>query len=413
MGLNDVNLSGSRILEARLNISAWGASYHDVTLDTEVALAGAQTLNIADLAVKCAVLSGGASFGRSTYRLVAGAGGWGKTLPSKSYANDLGVKMLQVLTDAAQAVGETLDATTIDPKATVGPQWTRDAGPAGRVLERLAPNAWYVGEDGITRLGARAPSSLASRTTVESLDLARGTALLSGDSIAGILPGLVVNGTSTTGPWSLTALDVEHTVADGALRSKVWGQQGAGTSRLLAAWRAINDQLDPDRAFRAFYEYRVVTQSVNRLNLQPVQVSTGMPVLQIVPMRPGIPGANMKPALGSRVLVGFVNGDPGRPFVHSFEDPDGSGFVPLTVSINASTSITFAGGGPAVGRVGDSVNAGYLVTTSTGLVVSYFPGTAAGLTAATAAAGALMPPGAVVSMTGAQITSGSPKVSSG
>jgi hypothetical protein len=340
MGLTDVNLSGSKVLEARLTIPAWGASYHDVTLDREVSLTGAQTLNVADLSVACTVLSGGASFGRSHYRLVAGAGGWGKGLPSKSYANDLGVKLLQVLTDAASAVGETLDPTTINATQTIGPQFTRPAQIAGRLLEQYAPNAWYIGEDGKTRLGARASSALNSKATVESLDIARGTAVISSDSIAGILPGVVVSGTSTTGPWSLTAADVEITVSDGAVRAKVWGQQGAGASRMLAAFRAIVDQLDPNRLFRGVYEYRVVTQTANRLNLQPVQVSTGMPVLQIVPMRPGVPGSNMKPALGSRVLVGFVNADPGRPYVHSFEDPDGGGFTPLSISLAASTQIT-------------------------------------------------------------------------
>lgn len=342
MGLT-FTLNANRLTDARLSIPAWGASYHDVTLDAEVLLSGAVTLAVADLTVKCTVIAGGPAAGRSFYRLVAGAGGWGKTLPKTSYANDAGVKLSTVLGDAAKAVGETLDLSTVDPAARLGPAWTRPEGPACRLLELLSPNAWYVGEDGKTRLGQRPKTALktaAARTS--QLDLARGTLTLASDSIAGILPGIVVDG--------LEAVDVEHEVsAKGGLRSKLWGRRSlGGNSRLLAAWRSISEQLDPDRKFRGVWEYRIVQQEGERLNLQPVRVSTGMPDLQRVYVRPGLPGCKATHKLGARVLVVFVDVDPARPAVLNFEDAEGGGFLAIELDL--------AGGGAAVGRVGDTVH---------------------------------------------------------
>lgn len=336
-------LAGNNASDVRLQLSQWGLTFADVTLSAAVTLTGKVTLVVGDLTVQCTVLSGGpaADAGRSYYRVVAGAGGWGKQIPAKGYANDAGVKLLTVLTDAAAACGETFDTTTIDPTARLGPAFTRPADLACRVLEIVSPGAWYVGEDGLTRLGKRAPSTLsgpAPRTS--ELDLASGFLTLASPMIAGVLPGITVDG--------LTAVDVEHEFSAGAgLRSRLWGNAGTGASRSLAAWRKLFDQLDPRRVFRGTYEYRIVSQSGNRLDLQPVQVSTGVPSLSRVIVRPGVPGVSAQYTLGARVLVTWVNADPGRPVVVAHEDADGAAFVPI--------SLALVGGGPAVARVGDHV----------------------------------------------------------
>lgn len=374
-----LTLNGNRCTDVRCAIPAWGASYHDVSLDGEITLTGAVTLVVADLTVQGTVLSGGPATGRSFYRVVSGGAGWGKSLPAKSYANDAGVKLSTVLGDAAAAVGEMLDLSTIS--GTVGPAYTRPADVAGRLLQRLAPGAWYVGEDGKTRLGQRAASTLAASITPTTLvDLARRTVTLSSlDTIASILPGVMVAG--------ITAVDVEHTAdAKDGLRSKVYGSLGTGGSRRLTAIRQIMTQLDPGGPFRGVFEYRIVLQNGNRLSLQPVLVSTGMPSLQQVYVRPGLPGCKANYQLGSRVLVGFVNQDPARPAVLAYEDADGAGFLPQLLELG--------GGGAAVARVGDNVTI-----------------TQAELTAAGASAGGQ--PLTVSSNLTCAITSGSSLVSSG
>ena len=330
-------LNGKRVTSARVNIPAWGRWYAEVQLDGEVALdPGARgTLVLADLTLLGTVLSGGPALGRSSYRIVAGNGGWGKAVAAVSYADDAGVKVSKVIGDAALAAGETM---VIDTTARIGPGWTRDEGPASDALHALAPSSWYVDESGVTRLGKRAPGVLPARVTrVTPIDRARGRVVLAADSIAAILPGVVVDG--------MAAVDVLHEVsAEGGLRSTVWG--GASVPA-LDSMRQILEALDPDRHFRGVTEYRVDTLSGSRMNLQPVRSSTGMPYLKLVTVRPGVAGCKATVALASRVLVGFVESDPSRPYVAAFEDADGTGFMPTSLALLAGTA--------ALARVGDEV----------------------------------------------------------
>jgi hypothetical protein len=316
-------------------------SYADVTVDGEVTLTGAVDLVIADLKVKCTVLSGGPAQGRSFYRVCSGAAGWGKNLPSKSYTNDAGVKLSTILNDAATECGETFDTSTI-PSTTVGSYYTRTSDRACRSLEIETSRNWYVGEDGKTRIGQRPTGVLkTSSTTVSQIDLARGTVTITTDTIANVLPGIQVSG--------LTAVDVEHEVTpEGGLRTTIWGQQTSGNARRIAAIAAILEQLDAGRRFRGVWEYRIVTQDPSgRLNVQPTRVSSGMPSLNGIKVRPGVGGVKAMYSLGSRVLVSFVNADPGQPVVTSFEDEESGSFVPTMTNI--------AGGGNPVARTGDQV----------------------------------------------------------
>ena len=350
MAASAATLAGHRATSATIQIPEWGCWYADASVDGEHALSGRVDLVIADLTLKGTVIAGGVSKGRAHYRIVAGAAGWGKQLPSKAYANDAGVKVSTVLGDVASAAGETLDASTVSTSNRVGPSYVRPEGPAVRVLEQQAPRGWYVGEDGVTRLGKRAAKTLPAGVTHGPVDLARRTVTLAGESIASIRPGLVVDG--------LTAVDVQHEIsATGGLRSTVWGRSFSSSSRRLATLQALQEQLDPARRFRGITEYRVVTRDGKRLNLQPVRVSTGMPDLARVYVRPGVSGCEAEVALGSRVLVAFVDSDPARPVVTSFEDAEGEGFEPTTVTISKGVL--------GVARMTDPVQAGPFAGTIT------------------------------------------------
>lgn len=332
-------LNDHRVTSAHVSIPAWGRWWADVDVDGEHELAGSVTLKVADLTLVGSVLSGGPREGRSHFCVVAGKGGWGRTIPARGYANDAEVKASLVLQDAADACGETILASTL-PTKRLGPSWARREGPACRVLEQVVPGGWYVGEDGITRIGARPASALAVSATLGPVDRARGTVTLAAESIASILPGIVVEG--------LSAVDVLHEIGPKGLRSTIWGSRGGGSSRALAAMRAIFEQLDPDRAYRGVTEYRVTSLSGDRMNLEPVRVSTGMPTLTRVKARPGLPGCKGAPKLGCRVLVGFVEASPARPYVAAYEDSEGDGYL--------ATSLNLLNGSNGVARVGDSVS---------------------------------------------------------
>ena len=255
--------------------------------------------------------------------------------------------MSTVLGDAAREVGEILAAIASTDR--VGLNYTRPEGPASALLERYAPGAWYVDEAGVTHLGARNAGVLPAKVTrIAPVDLAVGKVVLASESIATILPGVVVDG--------LTAVDVEHTIsAEGGIRSTVWGGQMGG---ILEQFRKLADQLDPLRKFRGVTEYRVLTLEGSRVNLQPVRSSLGMPDLARVKVRPGVAGCEATLALGARVLVGFVDSDPASPYVASAEDADGGGFLP--------TLLELCGGDAAVARVGDEITiTGTQITTAT------------------------------------------------
>jgi hypothetical protein len=305
---------------------AWGCWYAEASLDGEVTLAPKTpvTLQIADLTMKGAILSGGPGKGRSDFRIVGGAAGWGDPIKADNAIDDSGVKMSKVIADAARLAGETVDTATI-PDTRLGSGWTRPSGAASRVLELVAPKGWYVGEDGVTRLGARPIVPLPAKVTrVAPVDRARHKVVLASDSIAAILPGVVVDG--------MTAVDVQHEISADGLRSTVWGESP------LEKLESLLSQLDPDRKFRGVSEYRVIGIEGKRLNLQPVRRSTGMPDLPRVRIRPGVPGCDATVALGAIVFVAFADADESMPFVISFDDPEAANFQPTSLSLLAKAS---------------------------------------------------------------------------
>jgi hypothetical protein len=332
-----------------------------VSIDEEATLTGRVSLAIADLTLSGTVMSGGVGpVGRSRVRLAGGAGGWGKTLRARSYANDAGIKASAVLADAARECGESFDVTTLPGDTRLGGTWVREEAPAARTLEQIVPSGWYVGTDGMTRIGKRTAATLTTPAAISAVDRSRRTVALAAESIAAIVPGIVVEG--------IEAVDVLHELApESGLRTTIWGTAGGDASRSLAALRRIVDQLDPDRRFRGIYEYRIVSQEGERLNLQPIRVSLGMPDLPRVPVRPGIPGASATHRVGARVLVGFVDASQARPVVIGFEDAEGDGFAPPILELDADASIVLGAGGVlGAARFSDPVIAGPFAGTITG-----------------------------------------------
>jgi hypothetical protein len=140
---------------------------------------------------------------------------------------------------------------------------------------------------------------------------------------------------------------------------------------IVEAIRTVVRELFPRLEFAGDYEYRVDAQAGAFVDVRPVDASLQLPQIRQMPFR-GSAGyaATVKP--GTRVLVRFVNSDPGRPYVTGIVGEDDTGHGPLSVRILAEESLTvttpevtlgdadtdvFAGGGHArVLRSGDQVN---------------------------------------------------------
>lgn len=329
--MSSVTLDGLPVTSCRVNMPAFGVWWAEVEIDRPEALSGAATIALLDLTLRGTIVSGGVWQGRARYRIAAGAGGWGRVVGATSYANDLGVKASSVVGDAAAACGETIGAA---PTGSVGFAYTRAEGPASRVLEDVAEHAWYVDSDGVTQFGARTGGTYTGGATRVATDPAQGRIELAPTAVADLLPGVVVDG--------LTAVDVEHVLDAGKLRTTVYGRRGTASSRMDAAMAALIDARTAGHRYFAPWEYRVMLRAGERYDLQAVRVSDGMPDLHRVRVRPGVGGCTTHAALGSLVLVAFVNGDPARPVVVGFDDADSGGYAPGSVEIHAGSTGSIA-----------------------------------------------------------------------
>lgn len=341
--MSTATLNGLPALAARVSMPAWGLWWAEVECSGPEVLAGPVTLAFDGLTLIGTIVTAGAYQTRTRYRIVAGAGGWGRTIAAKSYSNDLGVKASLVLRDAALACGETIG---VAPVGNVGPAFVRAEGPASRVLDALAPRGWYVDDAGLTHIGRRPAATFTGAASRMVNDAAQVRYELAPDAmqLGSLLPGVVVDG--------VEAVDVEHVLDAAGVRTTLWGRGIADTSRLSEALRRIVEGITAGSRWHAVWEYRVVQKASGSggaepwptmgdlLDLQIVRVSTGMPDLRRVRVRPGVAGMRSHPPLGSRVLVAFVNGDPGRPMVVGFDEQDGPGAVADDIAIRAGSTGT-------------------------------------------------------------------------
>lgn len=333
-------LNDTPATRATVSVPAWGAWWLDVELAEPVDLSGLVTFTLADKTFEGSIVSGGASHGRASYRIVGGRGGWGKLLPKKGYSDDAGVKLTKVIGDAAHLAGEAIEGA---PTSRTGPHWARIADrPASAVLHELTPEAWRVDFDGVTRFGALPTVAYSGDGARTRVDPAGEIVEIATETIGELLPGVTVDGSSP-------ATDVEYILSASRFTVRVYAGQ-AGKARRAKAMAQIQDALDPRARYRTTYEYRVVQQVGKRYNLQPARVASRMPDLENVPVRPFF-GLDATVVPGSLCLVVFADGDPSRPQVIAGDAIDAPGWMPLTLEL----------GGPGalgVARQTDAVIAG-------------------------------------------------------
>jgi hypothetical protein len=325
VAVSTVTLAGNPVSACVMQIPAWGRAWADVHLTGDAALSGDVTLVIADVSYAMHVVAGGAGTdGTSRYRLVAGHGGWGNVIAEKGYANDAGVSVSNVLQDAAAACGETLGTL---PATRLGVNYARAAGPASDSLSLLAPRGWYVDAAGVTQIGARATATYTGDGARTRVDFGADVIELAIEAVANLAPGVVVDGRAP-------ATDVELELAGQRLTARVYAAPST-RSRRLEALRGLVLSLLPELRYAGVYEFRVVTQQGERLNLQPVRAATGLSELARVPVRPGVSGWRADVTPGEKVLVAFADRDPSRPMVVAHASADDTGWAPTLAELGA------------------------------------------------------------------------------
>jgi hypothetical protein len=391
---------GERIVSATLTIPMYGIWGGDVQIASDVDVDAQSSIVLGNLTLKAAATRSAPFAGQRKARVRGGYGGWSKLIDKQSYRNDVGVNLSTVLNDAAAAVGEQV---ALAADSTIGTLYMREAAAASRVLRQLGGPLWYVDPAGVTQVGvARSSALITSDFQVVEYDTALGRATIATDNLADWMPGRTFTAPTITG--TKTIASVTHRI------------QGEGTHRIEVlisdATASATDPLEPtvqDRMLRVLFalvraqfprltyafpwEYVVQQTDGQTVDATPLDPSIPLPEVVGAPLASSIIGENVTPAIGSICTIIFANGDPTKPRVV------GGDYTTIPQSIN------LAGGGAGAARQDDTVNAGYLVLTTTGTVDSYYPGTTIG--AADAAAQAVLISGFVVPMTGGRITSSS------
>lgn len=115
---------------------------------------------------------------------------------------------------------------------------------------------------------------------------------------------------------------------------------------LRAFWRLVRWALPEAFRFFGTYEYRIAqVYSGPILDLQATDdtIALGLADIPKVPAWPGVAGAQVGATGGARVLVQFVNGNAARPIVVAWAPAGDSGWLPMSLTIDATGALTLGG----------------------------------------------------------------------
>lgn len=345
-----ITVSGHPVSALRLKVANIGPWHAECDFTEAPELSGRVELVIGELRLSGTIAPGhDGTFGlQRKCHIVAGAGAWAHELRPKSYHNDAGVKARMVADDAAREVGETI-GTFIPGSERVGADYVREVGPAARTLEDVLHGApWWVDYAGVTHVGPRpAVPVLPSAYEVLAYDARARVVTLAVDdpTLIGVASVLTER---LDAPQTVREFELTET-AEG-LRVTAWcGGSEVDRGQLAGLIAAIVKRVTDGERFGK-YRYRVVRMSGERVDLQAVRPTEGIPDLLAVPMWPGVAGAHAELAPGAEVLVEFIEGDRAQPIITHFTGQGGSGFVPTSLTLCESTQ--------RVARQGDLVQSG-------------------------------------------------------
>lgn len=325
--------NGARIISGALSLPLYGVWVADLVLQTTTALSGPVTLLVGNLTLVGAVYRQAVFAGLLECRLVAGAGGWNKSIQAQGYNNPAGVQASQVLSDAAAAVGETV---VVAVPSTVGNQFARFGdsptmpGKAGRVLRSVAGQQWWIDAAGVTHVGPRPSVAIASPFTVEEFHGSSGTLRIATEDPASWLPGNTFTSATVA---TQTIASVRHAFgADGVARLEVM-LAGASEPWIESIRELIRQEIAGSVPYAQTYDYVVTATTGSTIDALPDDPTRGAPPLTGVPFRCGVPGGSATLTPGTHVGITFLDGNPGKPVLSGAIDST----TALTELIQATT----------------------------------------------------------------------------
>lgn len=207
-------VNGMPIVRGRIHVPGWGIWHADLWTDGDLAIGASVRIELANLVGVGTVVRDVAWTGQRGVRVVGGAGGWRRAVSAQEYANPGGLTMATIAQDTATDVGETVVVAT---DRLVGTQWMRSAGQASDALYALAESEWWVGLDGVTRIGARPTGAVVSVFTATGSDQPASIVTVATEYPADWLPGKTYQGTSVGG----TIDRVTHHISAKTVRTEV------------------------------------------------------------------------------------------------------------------------------------------------------------------------------------------------
>lgn len=303
---------------------------------------------------------------KASVRVIAGAGAWNLPVKKQGFHNDAGLTTLDIAKQTAAVIGESV----VEPAPLpLGVDWVRTEGMASRVLNG---RPWYIDAAGVTQISTWPARPLPSGADVLMWDPDQRRAMVASDAI--VWPGTTITDARF---GEVVVRDVEHVFSEAGARAEVWCTPAqTPVSPLRSALTNMVRELAATANLRP-YMYRIVKQgSDGRVDLQPVNPASGAPDLGPTKIMAGQAGDEADYANGTVVVVQLIDGDQKLPRVTSFEDT-----VPTNRRIDATSHIDLGEGGNAAARKADPVHCGYIVLTSLGVPVQYFPGDIAPSTA--------------------------------
>jgi hypothetical protein len=338
----DLSANGLHVLACSISMPRTGVWTCDLELDGESALEGRITIKDGDLTFSGTVIRSGVVAGRVFVRAVGGAGGLRKTAPARSYVDvPLRIPLRDILADVGETLSLSVDAALLDRRL---PHWTRIEGPAGTALSSLLDHvgaSWRVLADGTVWAGAEVWP--VQRVPGEALDPdpELGTHTLAADTFA-LRPGTTFLGRKVS--------RVEHRGDGAKLRTIYWAEDNAPApsvaDRAKESFARLVRWVMRDVRYHKLYPCVVQRQDAGgALDLYPDDEEIRGSGTSGVPIKHGLPGCTVRVKVGARVLMGFENGDPNRPYASLWEH-------------DGLESISFDDGTQPLARLGDLVASG-------------------------------------------------------